>query len=398
VVDTQPKIEFSLTMFTVVRLNVNSKVLESSTIFHCQFWYNEDDPPVIVETTKVLLMWSELKGDKRLLVRFTKASFISAFGADDPSVLYPYLVECPFDGPVPTSVSLVKSYCDHAENNLKILDPQPVKRVKKRFGVCTKHMEFNDSNFTVRFIEWMHLMRLLGAEKVHFAYSSFHPDMFKVVQYFVDREMLDVWPYMPPSGISDTSLYSWQEFQLEVNTLTDCFYRVKNLYDYVAILDFDEVITPVMPDDFTWEDIIKRANVLEYQDALLSQNVYYPEVNAEPFDEVPKFMYILQHVQRSQNFSEWNDAVKSFFGTERVLSLHNHSPPHCISENLECRLFEFTKEISQNSHYRSQMDEGTTFNITQEDKTLWKYKDRLIQAVNETLRDVEEQFGLKFVE
>jgi hypothetical protein len=92
---------------SVVRLNVNSKVLESSTIFHCQFWYNEDDPPVIVETTKVLLMWSELKGDKRLLVRFTKASFISAFGADDPSVLYPYLVECPFDGPVPTRQKLL---------------------------------------------------------------------------------------------------------------------------------------------------------------------------------------------------------------------------------------------------------------------------------------------------
>jgi hypothetical protein len=329
-----------------------------------------------------------------------RVGLISAFGTEIPETRYPYLVECPFDGPVPTSVSLVKSYCDHSENNLKILDPQPVKRVKKRFGVCAKYMEFNDSNFTVRFIEWMHLMRLLGAEKVHFAYLYFHPDMYKVVQYFVDREMLDVWPYLHPSGIANVTYYSWQEFQLQVNTLTDCFYRVKNLYDYVAILDFDEVITPVMPDDYTWEDIIKRANVSDHRDMFVSQNVYYPEVNAAPLNEVPKFMYILQHVQRSKNFSRLGEGVKSIVRTERILSLHNHEKNNCIFEKGKhfCLPFFLATEISQNSHFRSQMDEGTTFNITQEDKTLWKYKDRLIQAVNETLRDVEDQFGLKLVE
>jgi hypothetical protein len=57
---------------SVVRLNVNSRVLESSTVFHCQFWYNDAGPPVIVEAANVLLMWSELKSDKRLSVRLTE--------------------------------------------------------------------------------------------------------------------------------------------------------------------------------------------------------------------------------------------------------------------------------------------------------------------------------------
>lgn len=46
---------------SVVQINVNSLVLNESHSFHCQFWYNEKDPPTIVKPTKVLLMWGELK-------------------------------------------------------------------------------------------------------------------------------------------------------------------------------------------------------------------------------------------------------------------------------------------------------------------------------------------------
>jgi hypothetical protein len=165
-----------------------------------------------------------------------------------------------------------------------------------------------------------------------------------------------------------------------------------NLYDFVAILDMDELIMPVMKEDMTWEDIIRRANVSEYRDAYVSQNVYYPEVGAKPIEEIPKYMYMLQHIERSKNFSNPGNAVKSIFGTERVLAVHTHMPHRCIHPkpyHYWCNLFDLPRNISQNSHYRDHMDKNTSFNMTQEDKTLWKYKDRLMQTVQKTLMDLD---------
>ena len=297
---------------------------------------------------------------------------------------YPYLIECPFEGLTPISVSLVEDACDHAENNVNILDIQPTDGVKKRFGVCSKRVRFEDRNFAIRFIEWMHMMRILGAEKVHFFYDYVHPDMFKIIQYFEEKGLLQTWQFLNPSGIKSSNMRDWQGFLLEVTVLTDCFYQVKNLYDYVAILDFDELIMPLMEEDMTWEDIIKRVDAQDYIDAYVSQNVYYPDTSKNSIETIPNYMHMLQHVQRSKNISLPGSAVKSLFGTERVLTVHNHMPQHCIAEKEHgCKYFDFPLNISQNSHYRNEVEKE--FLTTREDKTIWKYKDRLLKDVQETL-------------
>lgn len=293
---------------------------------------------------------------------------------------YPYLIECPFEGTIPASVSLVAKRCDYAENNLKVLNAQPADGVKKRFGVCTKQVYFDNRDFGMKLIEWICMVRLLGAEKIHFHYTFLHPDLFEIVKYFEEQGVVEALPYFRMSG-------EWQQSLTEVNVLTDCYYRVKNLYDYVAILDFDEVIMPVNESDFTWEDIITRVNSSEYRDAYVSQNVYYPEVGAEPLEEVPKNMYMLQHIQRSQNFPGFGFAIKSIVGTERALTMHNHVPRHCWidSKITRCNTIPVSKNISQNSHYRREMEAGK-FNVTIVDKTIWKFKDLLIKAVQKAVK------------
>jgi hypothetical protein len=42
---------------TVVRLNVNSVMLNKSDIFFCQFWYDGKSEPTVVNATDVLLQW-----------------------------------------------------------------------------------------------------------------------------------------------------------------------------------------------------------------------------------------------------------------------------------------------------------------------------------------------------
>jgi Glycosyltransferase family 92 len=97
---------------------------------------------------------------------------------------------------IPISVSLVPKPCDAAENNLKVIDNQPPNGSKKYFGVCSKQMNYQDKNFAIRLIEWIHLLRILGVEKVH-AYNRFvHPDTIKVFKYFEEKDWLEIQPFL----------------------------------------------------------------------------------------------------------------------------------------------------------------------------------------------------------
>lgn len=280
-------------------------------------------------------------------------------------------------------VSLVASPCAFAENILKIIDRQPADGVKKRFGVCSKNVVYADRKFTIRFIEWIHMMNLLGAEKVHFYYQFLHPDLFNVVKYLEEQGLVEAWPYFDPTGVKMIRDYPFTAVTMK-NMLTDCFYRGKNLYDYIAVLDMDEVIWPVNEDDMTWNDLIKRDNQLEYKDAYISSNVYYPETEAEPIEGIPSYMYMMQHIQRHEHASQNGAAAKSLFGTERVLAVHNHFPYFCIAPDNKCVNRNVPEDISQSSHYRSgKGDENEKLVV---DNKIWKYKDQLTKAVQGTMK------------
>lgn len=282
---------------------------------------------------------------------------------------------------------MVAKPCDHAENNLKIINPQPSGGVKKQFGVCSKQVTFEKRESTTRFIEWVHLLRILGAEKIYFSFEYLHPEFYKIVNYFEEKGFVETWPYLDPSGISDSTFATAQTNLVEMNILTDCFYRVKNLYDYVVVLDFDEVIMPVNEDDFTWKDIIKRVKFSNYLDGLISQNVYYPDIGSSTFEDIPNYMYMLRHTQRSQTYSTNIQMLyKSFFRTERVLTVHNHSPLQCLTKTKRCCRHFIPHNISQSNHYRSHVD-GDNFKVIRVDNTIWKYKDELIKAVQETFKE-----------
>jgi hypothetical protein len=159
---------------------------------------------------------------------------------------------------------------------------------------------------------------------------------------------------------------------------------VKNLYDFVAVLDFDEVIFPVNDDDMTWEDMIRRLNTTEVKDTYTLQNFYYPNVEQKLVDGVPSYMYILQHVQRLKKNSEAGAACKSLFNTETVLAVHNHFPYYCLSEQKNCILQVVPLEVGHLNHYRYKGNENNETMV--EDTSIWKFKDQLMKAVHETMK------------
>jgi hypothetical protein len=116
---------------------------------------------------------------------------------------YGYLVTCPieFKNRLPTAVSLTAKTCDFAENKIAIIDNQPIDGVKKSFGVCCKYLFFEDRKEVIRFIEWVELLRILGAEKIMLFNKHVHPEHFKIMNYYKEKGIIDFYDYLDPSGL-----------------------------------------------------------------------------------------------------------------------------------------------------------------------------------------------------
>lgn len=217
----------------------------------------------------------------------------------------PHLITCPISNnmKIPQSVSLTTKPCDNAENNLKIINNQPLNGIKKKFGVCVKQITFEERNFAIKFIEWIHLLRFLGNEKVHFYVRYVHPDLNKVLKYLEEKEFIENLLFLEPSGIPDV-FDTPEGYSNEMAMLNDCFYRNRNLYEYIVIIDPDEVIVPTNANDMDWQSMVER--VLDSSsrdfDSLVFDMVIFPHLEKNQVEGIPEYHYMLQHVKVSLSF------------------------------------------------------------------------------------------------
>lgn len=213
----------------------------------------------------------------------------------------PFLVTCPIDfkHKIPKAVSLTAKTCDNAENKLEIIDNKPLNGVKKGFGVCSKSLSFDKNEFVIRFIEWVHMLRILGADKITIYNRYVHPELYKIMNYFHEKNFIDVKQFLEPSGVKTSTSNSQPTNMLEVMQHTDCFYRTRNLYDFIAVMDIDEVIVPMKSEDKTWHDLVKSFDLSKGTVSFLSLNAIIPkfETNNQPYPEIPAHNYMLQHTQ-----------------------------------------------------------------------------------------------------
>lgn len=161
---------------TVVRVNANSMKMNTTMIF-CQFWFNEDSPPRVVQASETVRMWIEqgkrlnfvskiLRHSKGIMNKFQFQvhfqnchqtlfynqkffqvlfkQFFYFLEDNEDKFRSPYLIECPLNNneKLPISLSLTSKPCDKAENNLKIINNQPIGGVKKKFGVCSNQKNY----------------------------------------------------------------------------------------------------------------------------------------------------------------------------------------------------------------------------------------------------------------
>jgi hypothetical protein len=266
----------------------------------------------------------------------------------------PYLIACqipkPFSALVPASVSIVEKQCDTATNNLKVIYNLPADDRKKGFAVCVKGLDFLYDDLSVKMVEWIELITLLGADKIYFYELQVHPNISKVLRHYEKEDKVHVTPLTLPGGMPNIPgfqhLYlakkTSQKRQNELIPYNDCLYKNMYKYEFIALLDIDEVIMPKHEEDMSWHDLMVR--VLEKGKKL--RNTTYPSYNVRNvyfFDEnqhkhewnsgIPKYMHMLQHTTRAANFTKPNQYIKVSFLTKTSPALTNSSPyfQHSVS-------------------------------------------------------------------
>lgn len=223
--------------------------IEPQVKIFCQLWFEGEREPRVVEVLEYKYIW------------------YSKWGNYKQGIYQPYVIACKVPrsdwarGP-PASVSLVERRCETASNNLRVTYNKPER--KKPFAVCVKGLDFLHEDLSVRLIEWIELIGLLGADKIFFYELQVHPNVTKVLQYYQRLGRIHVTPLTLPGGQPNVPAFQHMYLtkktnhkrQNELIPYNDCLYKHMYEYEYIALLDVDEVIMPVQ--DMTWHDLMSR--------------------------------------------------------------------------------------------------------------------------------------------
>ena len=133
----------------------------------CHIWYRNSDSPVISPVTKVQAMLG--------------------FG----NFLAPHLLSCrppeSMKHLVPVSVSLVGTECPGSKpsNNLRVYFDKHESGRKQGLAVCSKSVSHAE-DVSMRFIEWIELLRAQGVDKIFLTILAVHPNVKKVQLFSKD--------------------------------------------------------------------------------------------------------------------------------------------------------------------------------------------------------------------
>lgn len=319
-------------------------------------------------------------------------------------------------------------------NNLPVFNQRP--ESKKKFAVCVKGLDFPHEDISVRLVEWIELLNLLGASKIFLYNLNVHENISKVLHYYSERGIVELIPLTLPGDQPNLPEYQHTYLKNRLTTkrqnelipYNDCLYRNLYSYQYLALLDIDEIIMPLKHRSwFELMDEVERISLAEQNYSRASyntRNVYFFDDLAgplpttttttgsrSPFDSdsngaeeedqsssefseqlergIPYYLHMMQHVYRSKNYTKPGQYVKCFHNTERVVSLHNHFPMNCFGQ---CTTYSIPISLAHLQHYRKdcvgplkRSCKSDYRHFTTRDVTIWRYKPQMIRRTTRVL-------------
>jgi Glycosyltransferase family 92 len=320
---------------------------------HCQLWFDSQPEPVVVNVTNLRYTWMDY------------------WGVDKTGGYEGHFLTCEiptsFRNSTPSSVTLVEQKCGNGTNHLKVMNERPPSNeTKTDFGICVRNAAFPFEDKSIRYVEWIELQLAMGVSQIYFYLMDVHPNIEKVLKYYEARGKVRVSYMTYPSGSPNVHglplEYQRQNClttKWELISLNDCYYRNMHKHKFLAMLDPDEVIMPksyfrsfyelfdAVEHDFN----VKRDSVNSFN---FMNSYFLHGADHKPTKDIPGFLYMMQHVDRLEEYSKPGHFIKSFQNTANCLVVHNHSPLKCVSPWKEewCTDYMINTTHAQLNHYR----------------------------------------------
>lgn len=229
-----------------------------------------------------------------------------------------------------------------------------------------------------------------------------HPNVSKLLDYYVKEGTVDLTKLHLPGPQPNSPLFRHlflrhrlaNRRQNEVIPYNDCFYRNVHKFDKVVLLDIDEIIVPT--ENENWHTMLDKIESnkpgmvsycfpnVYFMDDMLEANLHHSH-----FEDIPQYLHMMQHVYRSRQYSKKGYFVKCMHSTEKVKTLHNHYPLHCLGV---CYTDTQNVTVGHLQHYRKTCVKEISGscakkfrNDTELDNRLWRYKDKVIERTKKTL-------------
>jgi len=370
--------------------------LEPKVRTFCQMWFSDTESPIISPVLEYKYIWYKKWGNYK------------------QGLFQPYLLACQLPkshwGKAPASVSVVERQCDMATSNLKVIyNKLGENETKKKFAVCVKGLDFPEDDLSVRLIEWIEVLTTLGADKIFLYELEVHPNVSRVLEHYQREGKVDVTPISLPGYQPNLPVLQHLYLKSKLNNkrqnelipYNDCLYRNIYRYEYIALLDIDEVITPLKHDN--WSDMMEEAVAAslkvknETRASWNFRNIYFMDEMLEAhegkgnlFKDIPPYLHMLQHVYRSANYTKPGQYVKCFHNPAKALILHNHFPLGCLGG--VCTSYPVDTGLAHLQHYRAdcvntlkKSCKDDFKSVSVKDTSLWRWREPVIQRTSDAL-------------
>lgn len=362
--------------------------------YHCSLWYKQFPHLVTVEADAEEIWLQQWNLNP------------------EPDMYHAYLFTCPIPLEIkdqnifPSYVSLSSNVCKNMTTKLPLFGEEVnvlKKRKQKGFVVCVKGMDYA-KDLSLRLVEWLELLFILGADKVYFYKYRLHENMERVLEFYEKQKKVQVVPLtLPGDQPNNPDLRSsylkravWQKRRNELVPYNDCLYRNMYEYEFIVPLDIDEVIMPLK--SYTWKSLIdkyKKENPKWFKKypSFSAQNTYFLDVyNSSSNPQIPPYYYMLQSKLRSANYSLYGHSVKSFVSTSLSKIVFNHYTLESLYAVKKTYLVMNTSDVQLN-HYKercpreiySQCQKKFLIHIKKDD-AIDRYQKQLLKNAEYTIR------------
>ncbi|XP_052783388.1 uncharacterized protein LOC128219597 [Mya arenaria] len=287
-----------------------------------------------------------------------------------------------------------------SENSTKY-DLPPLYR-KPRFCICVPPL-FGDVKLS-NLIQFIELHKALGVEHIFFYKTNVSNEAERLLKHYRNENFATILQWKLPSQAENKIWYHGQNVAVQ-----DCLYRARNIFNYAAFIDIDEVIVPKAHDN--WQTMLEEMEynsrvenpeeqqvvaAFKFQSAFFdldtvpdsqTQNSYYYN-GTYNYPSKQKLSYF-GATSRTRQFSKrWSKLIVK---PEYVYQMGIHHVSDYVITDRDLYTYNVSIETGFIHHYR-QCSGGSDIDVECdkmiEDRTILKFEEKVMENYNKVVDKV----------